>query len=206
MRTADHTPGRELGRAIRTVFSGEGAVARTAAAAIVVATVGTQHHHLLAYNRIQRKDRYSLLPNWRFFAPDPGVHDYHFLYRTAAADGGLSRWNGIDLESGRRPGQMFWFPKRRVEKAFFDISVELVSVIDRGFPVIMSTTAYRLLDGYVANRVRRERPDAAAYQIAMVKSGGYDTGAPPRMVMLCPLVPAADGDRGHGGHEHEGER
>ncbi|WP_435113166.1 hypothetical protein [Nocardiopsis synnemataformans] len=171
---------------VKNAFTGHGALARVGFAVFVAATITTQHHHVATYNRVKVFDRFQALPTWRFFAPEPGVHDYLFLYRTIGQEGEISTWNGIDLARKRSLGQMFWFPSRRGEKAFFDASVELVGVIDRGFDVISLTPAYRLLDNYVRARIRAENPEADGYQIAMVKSSGFDSSEAPEMVMLTP--------------------
>ncbi|MGY5123171.1 hypothetical protein [Streptomyces nigrescens] len=177
--------------ATRTAFTGPGAWARIAAAAAVVGTVATQHYHITVYNRVQSKDPFSLIPNWRFFAPEPGVHDYAFIYRTTDTDGSRSRWQGVDLITGRKMQQLVWFPARRPEKAVFDLATELLHVIDKDFAVITKMPAYRLLERYVVSRIRAAAPDerVAGYQIAMVKSTGYDKGHDPQMVMLSPYTP-----------------
>ncbi|WP_338784407.1 hypothetical protein [Streptomyces sp. DG1A-41] len=180
-----------LGGAARSAFTGPGAWTRVAAAAAVVATVATQHYHITVYNRVQSKDQLSLIPNWRFFAPEPGVHDYAFIYRTTDVDGVRSRWQGVDLITGRKMRQLVWFPTRRPEKAVFDLATELLHVIDKDFAVITRMPAYRLLERYLVSRIRAADPESrvVGHQIAMVKSTGYDNGHEPQMVLLSPYTP-----------------
>ena len=118
------------------------------------------------------------------------MYDYHFLYRVNVR-GKVSEWEGIDLISGRRFHQIFWFPQRRTEKAVFDIANGMALVIDRGFSVITRTPDYRLLDGYVAAGIRATDPagEVDGYQVALARTAGYDSGEKPEMVMVAPYTP-----------------
>jgi hypothetical protein len=123
--------------------------------------------------------------------PHPGTHDYYVIYRTMDHAREPSRWRGLDLIAGRSPQQLAWYPARRREKAVFDIAVELLPVLDRGFPAITRTPAYRLLEAHLTCRIRAEDPagEVAGYQIALVKASGYDTSEKPSLIMASPYTP-----------------
>ncbi|MFD8086123.1 hypothetical protein ACFV4F_31005 [Kitasatospora sp. NPDC059722] len=177
------------------VFKGKGAAWRIAGAAMLLGTLATQHPHP-AFNRLQLKDTFSLLPNWRFFAPTPAMHDYHFLYRTLGADGTTSPWEGLDVIEGRKPWQIAWFPTRRPEKAVFDICSEILHVIDKGFAVVTRTSAYRTLTEYLRATIH-ERGDAAdvrGFQFALARATGYDRTQDPEMVFVSPYTPLDPAD------------
>ncbi|TDC21370.1 hypothetical protein E1265_18180 [Streptomyces sp. 8K308] len=184
-RTASHL--------LKSALTGRGTLTRAAVAAAIVGTVAAQHHHVAVFNRPRRLDRFSLLPSWRFFAPLPGTHDYYAIYRTVDHAHRPSRWHGLDLIAGRSPGQLLWFPARRGEKAVFDITVELQLVLDRGFPTITRTPAYRLLEAHITDRIRAEdrTGEVAGYQIALAKAAGYDTREEPSLIMVTPYTPLA---------------
>jgi hypothetical protein len=181
------TSPREIGR---DLFTGPGAGWRIAGAVMLVGTIATQHPNQL-FNRLQLKDTFSVLPNWRFFAPTPAMHDYHFLYRTRDTDGQTSAWKGVDVIAGRKMRQIAWFPTRRPEKAIFDICSEILHVIDKGFPVIVRTSAYRTLTEYLRATIH-EQEDArriTGFQFALARATGYDTGHDPEVVFVSPYTP-----------------
>ncbi|MEV5883667.1 hypothetical protein AB0L74_13265 [Streptomyces sp. NPDC052020] len=175
----------------RHLLTGEGAAWRLAGAAMLLGTLATQHPHPM-FNRLQLKDTFSVLPNWRFFAPTPAMHDYHFVYRTLGADGTTSPWQGVDVIEGRKPWQIVWFPTRRPEKAVFDICSEILHVIDKGFAVVTRTSAYRTLTEHLRVTIN-SRGDAArtvkGFQFALVRATGYDKGPDPEMVFVSPYTP-----------------
>ncbi|MFF8842427.1 hypothetical protein ACF08N_06785 [Streptomyces sp. NPDC015127] len=176
-----------------SLFTGRGAGWRLAGAAMLVGTLAAQHPNPM-FNRLQLKDTFSVLPNWRFFAPTPAMHDYHFLYRTLDADGTTSPWRGVDVIEGRKPWQIAWFPTRRPEKAVFDICSEILHVIDKGFAVVTRTSAYRTLTEYLRATVDAQG-DAArtvrGFQFALARATGYDRSGDPEMVFVSPYTPYA---------------
>ncbi|MFD7833845.1 hypothetical protein [Streptomyces sp. NPDC059761] len=180
-----------LKRAAAGLFTGEGAGWRIAGAAMLLGTLAIQHPNP-TFNRMQLKDTFSMLPNWRFFAPTPAMHDYHFVYRTLAADGSTSPWQGVDVIEGRKPWQIAWFPTRRPEKAVFDICSEILHVIDKGFPVVVRTAGYRTLTEYLRATILDRGEEAAGirgFQFALARATGYDTAQSPEMVFVSPYTP-----------------
>ncbi|MDT0382615.1 hypothetical protein RM572_28070 [Streptomyces sp. DSM 42041] len=176
-------------RAAQKLLTGPGSTTRIAGAVLLAATLAAQHPNR-AFNRMQRKDTFSLLPNWRFFAPTPAMHDYHLLYRTLGQDGESSRWKAVDIITGRKPHQIVWFPTRRPEKACFDVCGEILQLIDKGFPVVTQTPAYRVLAAYLRRRIRQDGAgDARGFQFTLVRASGYDTSEKPETIFVSPLTP-----------------
>lgn len=171
------------------LLTGPGGVARLVGVAVLAATAAAQHPNP-QFNRVQRKDILSLLPNWRFFAPNPATHDFHLLYRTLSVTGESSRWKAVDIISGRKAHQIVWFPKRRPEKACFDVCGELLTVMDKGFPFMMRSPAYRVLTGYLRRRIQEDgNGDARGFQFTLVRAGGYETAEEPETIFVSPLTP-----------------
>ncbi|WP_037808412.1 hypothetical protein [Streptomyces sp. NRRL S-1448] len=174
---------------LKDVFTGPGATARIAGAALLVGTLAVQHPNP-TFNRLQLKDTFSLLPNWRFFAPEPAMHDYHFFYRTLNAAGETSPWQAVDVIAGRRFQQIFWFPGRRAEKAVFDICSEMLQLLDKGFPVIVRTPGYAVIVAYLRKRIRAEAAvEVKGFQFALARATGYDTSTTPEMIFVSPYTP-----------------
>ncbi|WP_407287029.1 hypothetical protein [Streptomyces sp. BP-8] len=73
-------------------------------------------------DRLRQYDPFSMLiPNWRFFAPNPARYAYHLLYRTLSTSGEQSRWRPASEITVRTRTQAVWFPRRRESKAVFDL-------------------------------------------------------------------------------------
>ncbi|WP_339103260.1 hypothetical protein [Haloterrigena salinisoli] len=74
-----------------------------------------------------------LVPQWSFFAPEPGQHDFHLFYRDRYVDGSVSSWNEIsDVTTARSPTDWIWNPYYYRAKIVFDVTQPLVvSLNDR---------------------------------------------------------------------------
>ncbi|WP_326623110.1 hypothetical protein OG863_39270 [Streptomyces decoyicus] len=174
---------------VKNAFTGPGAAARIVGAAMLVGTLAAQHP-APTFNRLQFRDAFALLPNWRFFAPEPATHDFHFFYRTLNTAGETSRWQPVDVISGRRLHQIFWFPGRRVEKAVFDICSEMLQKLDKSFSAIAGTPGYRVISAYLREWVHAEATDdTKGFQFALARATGYDTATTPEMIFVSPYTP-----------------
>ena len=164
---------------------------RWGAAAAVVATVASQHPNP-AFNAIKSKDTLSvLIPNWRFFAPEPAQHDYDVYYRVRAG-GRDSEWLQVHAITPRRVAQLWWFPQRRAEKGLFDMVSELITSMSSGIDVVMRGTPYRMLREVIRHRVVAEHPDADELQFSIVRHGGYDEQVPVEVVFVSPGTPVKE--------------
>lgn len=180
----------------RSLVTGPGSTVRIAGAVMLACTVATQHPNP-AFNRLQRKDTLSLLPNWRFFAPTPATHDHHLLYRTLDPDGRSSAWRDIDVIAGRKFSQIFWFATRRQEKGVFDVCSEILRSLDKGFQFVVTIPAYRILLRYVEQRVRTDGAgDAKGFQFTLVRDAGYDLSEEPTVLFVSPYAPMETRSRG----------
>lgn len=176
---------------LKQAATGPGALPRWAAAAVLVGTVAAQHPNP-GFSRAQRIDLFSaLFPNWRFFAPTPAQHDYHFFHRTLDHEGHTSEWKLVEVIVGRRPAQIAWFPGRRPEKAVFDICSELVSALDKGFDELVTLPAYRMLRAYLRRRIAAEtdEADVKGFQFTLARATGYDESNDPEILFVSPYTP-----------------
>jgi hypothetical protein len=179
----------KAGTLARGLVTGPGSTIRIAGAVMLACTVATQHHNP-AFNRRQRKDTLSLLPNWRFFAPTPATHDHHLLYRTLDQNGGTTAWRDIDVIAGRKLSQVFWFATRRQEKAVFDVCSEIIRSLDKGFEFVVNIPAYRILLGYIRQQIVADGfGDAQGFQLTLIRAPGYDLTEEPAALFISPYAP-----------------
>ncbi|WP_174856197.1 hypothetical protein [Streptomyces otsuchiensis] len=194
MNTA--TAARTAGQVLRRTLTGPGAPARIGAALLVAGTLCSQHPSV-AFARVSRKDFCGgLLPNWRFFAPNPAQHDYHFLYRTLNESGETSDWQPLEVIVGRKPHQVLWFPGRRPEKAVFDIGSDLLPSLDKGFEVLVHLPSYRMLVAYFRAEIRASgNQDVKGFQFTLARAAGYDESEEPEIIFVSPYTPMHPGAR-----------
>jgi hypothetical protein len=88
------------------------------------------------------------LPEWRLFAPDPGDHDYHLVYRYRLASGDCSEFEEAHIYSRAR-FRSVWNPEARKQKMLRDTVRAL---------------------GNSARRRAGEEPEAARAEIARLAS------------------------------------
>ena len=100
---------------------------------------------------IKALDFMLLIPRWTFFAPDPGLSDFHLSYRTIAADGTPSAWEEIDLIARRTALSAIWNPDKRVTKAVIEVVAFLVPLCSRHPEMVPGSPPYRC----VRNHARR---------------------------------------------------
>lgn len=69
---------------------------------------------------VKRHDVLALIPTWTFFAPRPGVTDFHLMYRDCSASGGYSSWHELRTpRAGALKG--LWNPSKRQGKGVTDM-------------------------------------------------------------------------------------
>ncbi|MDX2685333.1 hypothetical protein [Streptomyces scabiei] len=176
----------------RNPFTGEGAAWRIAGAAMLVVTVGGQHP-FEQFSRFRAKDVLSLVPNWRFFAPNPCMHDSHFLYRTVDADGNAAAWQDAFATETRKPRHIVWFPTRRADKGIVDACADILPTLEfGGFEGAARTPGYRMVTEHLRVLIRSRGPvpaDVRGFQFALAKDTGYDTRHRPSLLFVSPFVP-----------------
>ena len=146
----------------------------------LLVTVVTQFRGRVS-DRLRRHDVFSLLPRWTFFAPNPGVLDYHLLVRDRHHDGSLSAFREIDLRGERSLLGALWNPEKRNQKMLSDVVGTLPGLRQELSEKGMKTTLpYIAILSHVCNVERS--PLAEARQFAIVATGGTCEIASPRML------------------------
>jgi hypothetical protein len=157
-------------------------------------TLANQHPNR-SFDLLRRYDRIGvLIPNWRFFAPIPGQHDYRLLHRVITADGQPGGWRvSVDIVP-RKWHHGLWHPDRRRNKAAFDLCSAVTQFVERDSENLVDTPAFRLIRNHVAHVVRaehREGPLPRGFQFTIAKDAGYDEAEEAEYVLVSPFVPLA---------------
>lgn len=174
---------------MRTVFWGS---ACAGLGTWFVATVFSQHPQRI-FDRVRHYDATNtLIPDWRFFAPEPAQHDWVLLRRTLGGDGVETPWvNVIDVRQ-RQWWHGIWFPNRRLDKALHDLSDHLTRHMGLIGDDGTGGTAYALLRGVVERHVRvgtAGQATPAGFQFMLARCGGYDDSEEPDYIYLSKFEP-----------------
>ncbi|MFG3258211.1 hypothetical protein [Streptomyces sp. NPDC048172] len=160
-------------------------------AAWFLVTVVSQHPDR-SYDRLRKYDRTGILiPNWRFFAPEPAVEDQHFLYRLASEDKtSHTEWRSVFEVQPRRAAHAVWFPGRRIEKSIFDVASTLNANPHSTNP--MHTEARKASYGIILDFVRARltpEPGHPLLQLMLVRYSGYDHSEDPKYDLISDYEP-----------------
>lgn len=156
----------------------------TAGFAAWFVTTAISQHPDRNFERARNLDRTGtgvLVPNWRFFAPNPATEDQHFLYRLASADRTEhTPWRAVYEIEPRRLMHAFWFPGRRQEKAIFDVASTLLQNRAANVPIQREAAqaAERLVRDFVRSRIEPE-DGFPHFQVLLVRYSGYDHSEKP---------------------------
>ena len=159
----------------------------------LLATAASQHPHR-AFDRFRDYDPTGLLvPNWRFFAPEPAKHDFHLLHRVLTADERQTRWQETTPISPRRSVHAVFFPSRRREKAMFDICNELIMLMAIPRLDLARTVPFELLRNHVELRVREQHDvTPQGFQFLIARHTGHDESEDPDYLLASPFIPLED--------------
>ena len=126
-------------------------------------------------------DCLHLIPNWRFFAPIPAKKDYHLEYRLKLGESNTTRWERIELVAQRNFWSMFWYPSKRLRKAF-NTSVRRIKrrLSDSGFDSASRSVSYLHLLNYLQNSVLIN--NAKALQFRIISQQDFAKNRKPRLV------------------------
>jgi len=125
-----------------------------------------------------------LVPQWNFFAPNPGTQDFHLLYRDQLVDGSVGPWRECADFTGKRPAAApIWHPEKRAKKTLYDITAMLITenLTDRN--LIKLSIPHLLALNYVAALPRSSL--STARQFVLIETCASDPK--PNVVFLSGL-------------------
>ena len=125
--------------------------------------------------RVARYDALHLLPRYSFFAPNPGRHDTHVVFRERR-DGHDGPWQQLQPGYVDRRWRWLWNPNRFQRKAVSDLANAVLEIAGRhpGDPrvVLLSSSYVSLLTWVMAQP--GDSPVATHRQFALVGTHGFD--------------------------------
>ena len=161
----------------------------TPIAAWVVATLLAQVSSS-SFAHIAKRDPFGgLVPNWRFFAPNPASHDFRVAYRCLYADGTHGSWQAASNASDqRRLVHSVWNPQRRESKALSDISSSIVKLLSSQRHLVEASIEYQLLTTWVKRvGVRGSEKPIEGVQFALARDPGFDDDADASFLFISKL-------------------
>lgn len=133
----------------------------------------------------------AFIPDWRFFAPRPGTHDYHLLARDELSDGSVTEWKEVGQTDQRRVSHLIWHPTLRAEKVLMDAVSGLI-IFDQKTEArkeqVQVTIPYLTALNFVTYQAKHH-PDTKRVQFLIAASSGYDESEEPLMLFLSNLHP-----------------
>ncbi|MFA6087783.1 hypothetical protein [Mucilaginibacter sp.] len=153
-----------------------------------------QFRHELV-EKIKSYDVVGIIPNWTFFAPNPGTSDYHLIYRDQLTDGSIGSWHEISVTNYRGQLDWLWNPHKRKNKLLMDcvnhiarLSRKIKEKSKNEEPVsynhLCLTVPYMLLLNLVCNGNEVAAEENSKYrQFAIVKSDGYIRKTNPDLII-----------------------
>jgi hypothetical protein len=157
------------------------------------------------WRRWAARDVLGLLPRWSFFAPNPGRHDLHVVYRDRT-DESWGSWVELGAAPAPRWWRAAWNPHRYARKAVMDLVNGVRAVpVDRSRSHLLSSSYVALLDW-----VMRQPSHGARYrQVAVLGRHDHDRRIldvlfvsdshrlePPTAARAEPQAPASAGPAG----------
>src|SRR6185437_2664612 len=136
--------------------------------------------------RLAPYDPLGLLPRWTFFAPHPGIYDYHLLYRECdsletplrtvqmvdAAKDRLSPWMQVPDICPGSSRFMLWNAQRRVTKTITDIVAGLTT-LRLEYPDLGDGVQYTSYYWLLLHLIQRQSRHQAQRQFAVIQAHGF---------------------------------
>lgn len=144
--------------------------------------------------RFPQLEAWGLIPHWNFFAPRPGVHDVHLLYRDFDPDGSAGQLDYVPMIGARRWYQLVWHPDKYRSKVVSDIAATIQSLNRRAREneadprLLMLSQPYLLALHLVMRMPRRQGTAARQFILARHREGESQH----RLVFFSERHPFAD--------------
>ncbi|MCA1845617.1 MAG: hypothetical protein LC792_20970 [Actinobacteria bacterium] len=118
----------------------------------LVATVAAARHSWRSARFVRRWDLLRLVPDWAFFAPNPGTSDYRLVARARSPDG--STGDFVEIRTGGTGlHRSVWNPRKRIAKTVHDCAQALIDLEGEALEGVQYTLAYLTLLSLVQSQV-----------------------------------------------------
>lgn len=125
--------------------------------------------------RVSRYDSFNLLPTWSFFAPNPGHHDFHLVYRDWV-EGECGPWTEFATTIVETRWRWLWNPSRYPGKALTDLTNGIFRAVqlnvDEPRVVILSSSYLSLLHLVMAQPPASPKVDRRQFAILRTRDFG----------------------------------
>jgi hypothetical protein len=101
-------------------------------------------------NKIKAKDVLNILPNYKFFCPNPTKFDYHLYYKKATVNNLSGEWEKINIGKRIPIVCVLWNPLKRERKVFFK-TVKTIKKFNDKKNINPRSHIYQLLSGFIIN-------------------------------------------------------
>lgn len=132
---------------------------------------------------IRRYDYFRLIPRWSFFAPNPGHHDYHVVYRDRHGDDTLSAWQEVTALNCGHNVSCLWNPQRRVTKTVSDV-IKNITIMRLNEQVPSEYIKFALVYLLLLQFVQAGGPLGTLRQFAIVRTHGFDDRRPANLHLV----------------------
>lgn len=131
------------------------------------------------------------IPQWRFFAPNPGIEDLYVMYRTRS-EHDWTRWAELRLARAVKPSSVFWNPAGRASKALFDTAHQLRTLAGFGssFEWALGSDGFSLITD-VARHQCIELGRRGEFQFMILAAVPDKGAAGMKPIMVSPPAPIA---------------
>jgi hypothetical protein len=144
-----------------------------------------QYEHGRLVSRVKRRDLFSLIPVWTFFAPRPGITDFNVLYRDRSPEGAYSPWRELEpLDAYALRG--VWNPRKRMRKGITDVCNAMMRISGRriGSRMYVQLPYLMLLNSVCAAPCS---VPGSERQFAIVRTFGYTPLREPHILFVSAL-------------------
>ncbi|WP_292811858.1 hypothetical protein [Microbacterium sp.] len=146
------------------------------------------------WETVARRDALGLLPRWTFFAPRPGQHDLHLIFRDRSPvdDAITGPWRQVEFATMPWWLRVVWNPSRFARKAVTDVGGALVRAATRAgrsgespavvAAMIQLNPAYLRVLGWVLAQPGDEGGDARQFALVRTQTDDADRRLEPVFV------------------------
>ena len=132
-------------------------------------------------------DQMYLIPEWRFFAPNPGRHDFYLLYRDWTVEGEARPWVQLLQEPSRHLSQAVWNPSKREHKAVLDIVSALGAHLAAEPETISLSIPYLSIVNYISESLIHSEDVKSTQFMVMQSAGSVERAPDPSLVFVSQL-------------------
>lgn len=113
---------------------------------------------------IKSHDVFGLIPNFKFFCPNPVRNDYHLYYRKCNALNGWDQWEEICIPKRHRIFSMLWNPGKR-ERKVFTSAIRKIKTTYKNKPERVKGPVYTFFLKYILQYASAGDTDSVQFKI-----------------------------------------